>query len=189
MALTTFVNEAVPLEKSRERLFSDALSMKPELSYMLWLDADMLVNTGHISRLIDFMESHPEADAATALYFRKSTFEPLCYRRLAGGEGPKVPLEPFMPEGSGPMEIDAAGLGCMLIRTRSVKEKLLPSLGGKKKIFWFDPEGHSEDINFCLLMKNAGMRLFVLPEVSVPHAGGFVTRWHYEKKKEDSKRQ
>ena len=189
LALTTFVNEAVPLEKSRERLFSDALSMEPELSYILWLDADMLVNSGHVGKLIDFMDSHPEADAATALYFRKSTYEPLCYRRLAKGGETKVPLESFMPEGSEAAEVDAAGLGCMLIRTRSVKEKLLPSLQGRKRIFWFDPDGHSEDINFCLLMRNAGMRLFALPEVSVPHAGGFVSRWHYEKKKEDGKPQ
>jgi hypothetical protein len=70
----------------------------------------------------------------------------------------------------------------MMIRTSSLSEKLVK--GDKmKKLFWFD--NFSEDINFCLAMKEAGMRLFVLPSLVVPHMGGAVSLWHYSKKREE----
>jgi hypothetical protein len=87
---------------------------------------------------------------------------------------------------SGPFQADAAGMGCMAIRTRSIREKLMPSLRDGKRLFWFG--SLSEDMNFCLLMKEAGLQLFILPDVVVPHIGGAVGRWHHDKKAEEARR-
>jgi GT2 family glycosyltransferase len=184
MAFTLLSNDSVPLDAARERLLSEAMACEPRLKYVLWLDADMLCSVRHMSSLIDFLESRPEADAASALYFSKKDFEPLCYRVSGPPDERGTPLSRLHPEGSAPVEIDAAGLGCMLIRSSSL-QKLLDAK--HKRLFWFDPEGHSEDINFCLLLKKAGMRLFLLPGIVVPHAGGVVSDWHYKKKREEKK--
>jgi GT2 family glycosyltransferase len=181
IATTFFVADKAPLEAARQMLLMDALSLSPSLRYVLWMDADMKLDERHVLGLYDFLESHPEADAASALYFRKEGFEPLCFTGPFEEQG-RMFMRFFMPQTQEPAPADAAGLGCMMIRTSSLSEKLVK--GDKmKKLFWFD--NFSEDINFCLAMKEAGMRLFVLPSLVVPHMGGAVSLWHYSKKREE----
>ncbi len=181
IATTFFVADKAPLEAARQMLLADALSLSPPIRYLLWMDADMKLDERHVLGLYDFLESHPEADAASALYFRKEGFEPVCFTGPFEEQGKKF-MRFFMPPTQEPAPVSAAGLGCMMIRTSSLSEKLVKG-DTKKKLFWFD--NFSEDINFCLAMKEAGMRLFVLPSLVVAHMGGSVTGWHYAKKQEE----
>lgn len=181
------IMDTVPLDRARELLCNDALSLEPELEYVLWLDADMHVEESHVSELMDYLQSHPEADVASALYFSKLRHEPVCYKKQPDAAPNERKYMRFMPPTSDPTEVDAVGMGCMLIRTRSLKEKLLPSLPEPKRLFWFDYMGNSEDLNFCSLMQSAGMCIFVLPGVVVQHYGGMVGRWHYEQKEKEGK--
>jgi len=181
--------DTMPLDRARELLCNDALSLEPELEYILWLDADMHVEERHIAALMGYLESHPEFDVASALYFSKLLYEPVCYKRQPGTENTRPSkYKRFMPPTQEPTEADAVGMGCMLIRTRALKEKLLASLPEPRRLFWFDYLGNSEDLNFCNLMQNAGMRIAVLPEVAVQHYGGMVGRWHYEQKEKEGKK-
>jgi len=169
-AVALSITDVLPLDRAREMLCNDALSMDPELKYILWLDADMFVNQAHISKLITHIENHPDVDVVSALYFTKSRFEPTCYRKTPD----KPEYKRFMPPTKEPTEIDAVGFGCMIVRTRALKEKLLPTLDEPKRLFFFEYMGKGEDINFCSMMQKAGMKMIVLPDVVVPHQGGFV---------------
>lgn len=166
------VSDLPQIDRGRQRLLSLAIEKPPLPEYLFWLDTDIVLEEGQAGKLLAFMEAHPEAGAVSGLYFKKLDYEPVCAKET-GGE-----LRPFMPEGNEPQEIDAAGMGCMVVRTQPVVERLLP-LAGEAGAFVYGKNG--EDAHFCSLMKKTGMRLFVLPEVSVLHLGGAVGRQHYEK--------
>jgi len=173
LALAFLTSDKVPLEQARDELLKSALEGRP-LKYVIWLDTDMKVEGSHVLELIDFSEKTPDADVASALYFRKIHFDPVCFRKTGNG------MTPSMPESELPEEMDAVGLGCVVMKTASLKK----ALAGKPRFFWFDRE-NSEDVNFCRLLKENGLKIFVLPSVVVPHQGGFVGKGHYLKLKED----
>ncbi|VVB57889.1 Uncharacterised protein [Candidatus Anstonella stagnisolia] len=185
MPLATSVSDALPLEKAREALLREALLMHPKVSYALWLDSDMLAEPSHINAMLDYAQAHPEADVVSALYFNRLSLKPVAYRQLEPNGKIGTPLAEIEPEGNAPAGVDAAGMGCMLVRLRSIKEKVLPLMEkeGRRKFFWFEPDGHSEDVNFCLLMRRAGLRIMLLQDVVVPHYGASVTRLEYEQGK------
>jgi GT2 family glycosyltransferase len=171
--------DMVPLDKAREFLFRSALSSGRNLKYTLWLDTDMFVSGEQISALIDYLESHQDVAAVSALYFKKVSFDPVCFRKVVENSIESYP--PFCPPTSEPTEVDATGLGCMLVRTSFMKE----NLASHKKVFWFDE--YPEDINFCIQIRQAGGKIVVLPNIVVPHQGGYVTDAHYNKLKEKKK--
>jgi len=190
MPFASCVSELTPLDKARDALLRNALLMHPGVTYALFLDADMLAEPAHINAMLDYAQAHPEADAVSALYFNRASFKPLAYQRLAPDDKNGTPMGEFLPKDNSPAEIDAAGLGCMLVRLGPIKEKVLPILEkeGRKRFFWFDPDGHSEDINFCLLMRRAGLKIVLLPDVVVPHYGAAATRMHHEAKEKEGKK-
>lgn len=170
-------SDRVPLDQARQELLEQALSAQPVPTYLLWLDTDMMVDETHIQGLIRYLETEPSADVASALYFKKLTFEPVCFKNQGNT------AKSFMPPSDEPTDVDAAGMGCMLIRASAISQKLLPTLEEPKRMFWFD--SNSEDVNFCHLLQKAGIRITVLPSIVVPHQGGHVSRWHHDKQNED----
>ena len=170
-----FVSDLGGFDNAREKLLSDALALNPVPMYLLWLDTDIRLTEEQAKKLMEFMETHPEADAASGLYFNQTLYRPVCMRRVEGK------LCTFCPGESEPVEIDAAGMGCMIIRTRSIIEKLLPSKG-ENRLFLYDLEKQvGEDTYFCNLMEKAGMKLYVVPDACPLHYGGYVGRKHFEK--------
>ena len=174
LALAFLSSDKVPLEQARNQLLSSALSSSQPLKYVVWLDADMKMDGSHALKLIDFAEKMPDADVVSALYFKKLHFDPVCFKEDGGR------IKPHMPKSELPEEVDAVGLGCAVMKTASLKKALL----GKTRFFWFD-EKNSEDVNFCRLLKENGLKIFVLPSVVVPHQGGFVGKEHYVKLREE----
>ena len=173
LALTFLTSDKVPLEQARDVLLKSALEGQPP-KYVIWLDTDMKVNGEHVLKLIEFAEKKPEADVVSALYFKKLHFDPVCFMKSGSM------IKPYMPKSELPEEVDAVGLGCVVMKTASLKK----ALHGKTHFFWFDEES-SEDVNFCKLLKENGLKIFVLPSVMVPHQGGFVGKEHYLKLKEE----
>jgi GT2 family glycosyltransferase len=171
-ALALFSSDKVPLDLARDQLLSSALGAGQPLKYVIWLDADMKVEGSQVLELIDFAERNPEADVVSGLYFKKIHYDPVCFRMAGGG------IKPYMPKSEMPEEVDAVGLGCAVMKTAALKK----ALQGKTHFFWFGKE-NSEDVNFCGLLRENGLRIFVLPSVVVPHQGGFVGKGHYLKLK------
>ncbi len=171
--------DMVPLDKAREFLLRTAVTVVPEPNYILWLDADMFVKQGQVSALLDYMESNGDVAAVSALYFKKVSFDPVCFRHII--ENGIEEYRSFYPPGVEPTEVDAAGLGCMLMRTDFIKRHLGGYIERNSKLFWFDE--YPEDINFCSLVQKEGGRIVVLPNVVVPHHGGYVSESHYKKLK------
>jgi len=165
-------SDKVPLNQARDQLLLSALNSQP-LKYVIWLDTDMKVDENHVLKLIDFAEKMPDVDVVSALYFKKMHFDPVCFKKTENG------IRPYMPKTEMPEEVDAVGMGCVVMKTASLKKALY----GKTRFFWFD-EKNSEDVNFCELLRENGLKIFVLPSVVVPHQGGFVGKEHYLKLKE-----
>lgn len=171
--------DKVPLDKAREYLIGQAVASDLGLTYMLWLDTDMFISRKQVSMLIQYLEDNPDATAVSGLYFKKISFEPVCFQHTV--ENGREEYRSFCPPGQEPTRVDAVGLGCMLLRTGFVVEKMAPFIKNNQKLFWFDE--YPEDINFCSLIRNAGGSIVVLPNVVVPHQGGYVSDMHFSKLK------
>ena len=153
-----------PLQKARQELMENALKSDPD--YILMIDSDMILPDGIVDKLIGM-----DVDVASALYFAKNP--------------PYMPIIRFKKENENyyesravslneRVEVDAAGLGCMLIKAGVVK-KLLEK---EKKIFDMterEVRGQKipigEDVYFCELLKKHGHKIFVNTGIICGHIG------------------
>jgi len=170
------ISDRVPLDKGRNNIFYSCIESRVNYDYLFWIDSDMLITPEHALTLVKYMDEHPEIDTVTGLYVKKAKpWVPTTYTYENGR------FVPFVPTGLEPVEIGAAGLGCMINRVKSLKEKLRPFIGPEGSPFWFD-KSCDEDLNYCLVMQHAGMKMMLLPNVSVPHLGAAA---EFEMRKKD----
>ena len=170
------ITDKIPLDRGRNNIFYSCIESRVNYDYLFWMDADMVIDVAHALTLINYLEEHPEVDSVTGLYVRKcKPWNPTTYTY----ENTK--FISFVPTGTDPVEIGGVGLGCMVNRVKSLKEKLLPVIGSSGVPFWFD-KNHDEDLNYCELMQRAGMKLILLPAVAIPHVGAAA---EFEMRKKD----
>ena len=182
------ISNAVPLDRARNNILNSffEVSTQRKYDYLLWMDSDMMATPSHMSALLFYMENNPDADGVTALYFTKGyeeqgtmVYRPVCHDSFPQPGDPTKTFFKFkntVP--TEPTRVDGAGLGLMLLRATSLREKLMPTVKDGR-YFWFDH--NSEDLNFCDLMNKAGMKLMLLPDVVVPHLGGQIVREHFDR--------
>jgi hypothetical protein len=134
----------------------------------------MLLEHIQAFRLIDYLEKNLKVTITTGLYHKKSPpYDPAVFRwdeKIKNYIG-------IYPIDYNPIEVDAAGMGAMAIRLDDIRQKLARAEG--KPYFWFDSLG--EDINFCRLARDAGLKIMLLPQVAPPHVGGVITTEMYKK--------
>ena len=165
--INQMISAKVPLDKAREDILRSALD-NTDARYLLFVDSDMLLDHFQAYRLVDYLEKNLEVTITTGLYHKKSP----PYGPAAFVWDEKISnYAEIYPIDYKPLEIDAAGMGAMAIRLDDIRQKLTRPEG--KPYFWFDNLG--EDINFCRLVRDAGMRIMLLPQVAPPHMGGVIT--------------
>lgn len=178
------ISDKVPLDMARENILRKTIESRAQYDYLLWLDTDMCITSDHVFRMLQYMEVHTDTDAVSGLYFRKGgNFAPTAFHLR---DNPKrergFDFETIHPKDGTPIQIGAVGMGCMLMCMKAFRAKLMAQHKPEEPYFKFDGEG--EDMYFCNLMRKAGMKLMLLPEIEVPHMGGTVGKWHYDKAKD-----
>jgi cellulose synthase/poly-beta-1,6-N-acetylglucosamine synthase-like glycosyltransferase len=151
-----------PLDAARNLVVE---SMPREADYLFFLDSDTIPPANALTRLL----SH-NLPIVGGLYFRKTPpFDPLLLRHAGG-----IMYEPIYDfPANGLVEVDATGLGCML-----VKREVLDSLGKP----WFKFDGDlSEDYYFCRKAKEAGYKIMVDTGVQCDHLGIFPVNYKFWK--------
>ena len=140
-------------------------------THMMWLDADIEYEPEHVAKLWNL-----DADIAVGVYAMKV---PDKQWFAAWKDGALVKnLDRF----EGPIEVDYAGTGFMLIR-RSVLEKLAETAdsyegpNGRVPALYMTPihnDGfESEDYHFCRKAREAGFKIVMDPSVRLGHIGQY----------------
>jgi GT2 family glycosyltransferase len=202
------VSDRNPIDAARNELYNAALvetaARGKEYDIMFWLDSDMMIAPAHVEAMLSLLEAAPDIDAVSAMYFQRAAPHAAVAYMAKPNPEYKVgwTFHVVLPTGDPtPALVDAVGFGCIAIRIKSTKEKLEPYLKekGVRYPFWCDPgmadkSGNGEDLNFCGLMKSAGMKLVLLPGVVVPHANAVIgfeeyLAYNYSKIEEQKKEQ
>ena len=136
--------------------------------YLMLLNDDTLLQPAALDEMVVFMDAHPAAGAVGSFLFNPDgSFQP-CYARL-----PHPVIEALWPDGKThfvrdaganmPVEVDAVS-GCSFMVRREIIEQvgLLDTD--------FDPI-YSEEIDWCHRIRNAGWRVYALPQARIIHYG------------------
>jgi hypothetical protein len=137
----------------------------------MWLDADIEFTTDDVARLWNL-----QADISVAAYRMKKPGD----LRAAWVDGALVTdLDKY----TGPIEVDFAGTGFMLIK-REVIETLVKKHGtyngqhGPSPAIFMTPIHNggleSEDFHFCRIAREAGYKILMDPSIKLKHWGQFA---------------
>jgi len=164
--------------------FGIQLLKSKDYTHVLMLDADEVHPPQTVSRLAQRVRDNPEIEVIAALAYRRGEpYEPMAYR-LAGKDQLEAMIEAAYAPGL--YECDAMSTGAMMI-ARSVFERLpYPwfqyDYRAAASLAWpdcalesIDNIGlRSEDLYFCELCRNAGIKLWIDTTVQSAHA---ARRW------------
>ncbi|OGC13395.1 hypothetical protein A3D23_04505 [candidate division WOR-1 bacterium RIFCSPHIGHO2_02_FULL_53_26] len=125
--------------------------------YALLLNTDTVVKDGAFDRLVEFMDTHPEAGAC----------------------GPKLLNTDGTPQHQGglfnkrfwlsktPVAVDYVIGACLMVR-----REVIDKVGGLDENFFFS----NEDLDWCRRLRAAGWRIYFVPEAKVTHFGGYTIK-------------
>jgi GT2 family glycosyltransferase len=150
------------VDVARNLITAEALS-HPEITHLLWIDADMVFRPDSLRRLL-----RHDLDIVGGLCFdRRHPYKPVIARLYDPGWGfdPNTLgwLYDYPPDDL--FEVDATG-GAFLLVKREVFEKI-----GSED--WWTPIAgwQAEDLSFCKRARDAGFRLFVDTGCKIGHVG------------------
>ncbi|MBN1979707.1 MAG: glycosyltransferase family 2 protein [Anaerolineae bacterium] len=137
--------------------------------YLLMLNDDTLIQPGALDRMVEFMDAHPEAGVVGAKLLNPDGSNQPAFSRFYGPIGDLVlkPVHLRLTAGrydvGDSTEVDAVGGACMLIRHEAAEQVgyLDPT---------FDPL-YSEEIDWCFRIREAGWKIYHLPQAMVIHYG------------------
>jgi len=157
--------------------------LETDCEWSFWMDSDMILEPKTISIMIN-RAKELDAKFLTGVYCRRmGDHRPLLWRRKLVDENDKTLIEYaddnrwvttdvlIHPDKKEPFRVDACGFGCCLIH-RSVYEQLeYPYF----QAFWTDNNGLriqvSEDFYFSTIAREAGIKLWAVPELKCGHIG------------------
>ncbi len=147
--------------------------------YILLLNSDTIVQPGALRTLVQFMDEHPVAAAAgSRILNADGTLQTSCYpaptlgrefwrmfhldRLYPLGVYPmeRWPLEP-------PREVDNILGACMILR-----RDVIDRVGEMDESYFM----YSEEIDWCLRIRQGGGKIYWVPQASITHLGGQSTR-------------
>jgi hypothetical protein len=156
---------------TRARNEMTANFLKTDHSHMMWLDADIEFEPEHVAKLWNM-----DADIAVGIYCMKKKKE----QWFAAWMGGKLIKD--LDQFNGPIEVDYAGTGFMMIR-RNVVEALVKTsesyegpMGITPALYMTPVEDGvflSEDYFFCKRAREAGFKIKADPSVRLIHWGQF----------------
>lgn len=149
--------------------------------YILFLNPDTLTQPATLSYMIKFLDSHPEAGAATckiispegkldanSLRGFPSPWNAFCHFSGLGKSFPRIPLfAGYLQSGwrdiSKTQQVDVIE-GAFMMLPKSIGEK----------IGWFDEDYffYGEDLQLCFDIRKAGYKIYYVPEVNIIHYSG-----------------
>lgn len=149
--------------------------------YVLFLNNDTIVNDKVFPYMINFLKEHPDAGATTCkVLLRNGNIDdashrgfPTPWNAISHFSGlakifPKTKLfgsygMTYVKDMESVHEIDALA-GAFMIMPRTVGEK----------VGWWDEDFflYGEDIDFCYRIKQAGLKIYYVPQVSILHLKG-----------------
>ena len=159
---------------TRARNEMTATFLKTDYSHMMWIDADIEFLPQHVASLWNL-----ETDVAVGIYPMKKMAE-CWYAAWVNGR-----LVKDLDQFAGPIEVDYAGTGFMLIK-REVIENLIEAHPETK---YEGPHGivhalyntpvidehfDSEDYNFCRRWRGIGGKIMADPSVRLLHHGSYA---------------
>jgi hypothetical protein len=169
-----------PLDAARNYLFQSAVT--DDSNYTLWIDSDILPPQGCVDRLVRAIdEGHP---VVSGLYFSKGDkHEPVVrqYRESAGS----FYQWPLITKFDGLVKVDGVGFGLVMMdrnTMRAVNEYT------KGTPFDFTPVTNkldgtshtvSEDLTFCLKLRDLGIPIVLDTSMICGHVGGIVDEKAY----------
>jgi GT2 family glycosyltransferase len=136
--------------------------------YLMLLNDDTLVLDGALDRLVEFLDGHPQAGAAGSFLLNPDgSFQP------AFARFPHPILEGLWPIASWshhffrkrdrPFEVDSVCGAAMVVRRETAGEVGILDTA-------FDPI-YSEEVDWCYRIKQAGWKIYTLPDARVIHYG------------------
>lgn len=189
--LKILIHKKFPIDLNRNDAFTLATSNKYKADFLMCCDMDQVFKKDTILNLLETLESEPEAQGVTGVYFTK-TFP---HRAVVGKYSPwskDLELKRASLQSQGFISSDGQqtlyfkhlqffdviqrvhvfGIGCLLLRTDFFKDMEHPmfkyvnpySTGGD-----FTYQGHSEDMWFCSQLYKKGIKILVNPKVQVGH--------------------
>lgn len=148
--------------------------------YVLFLNPDTIVYPQTLTYLVDFMENHPNAGAASCKLVNKdgaidfnchrgfpTPWNSFCYFSGLERIFPKSRLFSGYTQGwkgfKGTHEVDAIE-GAFMLMPRTVGEK----------VGWWDEDYffYGEDLQFCYDIRKLGLAIYYVGEVKIMHIGG-----------------
>ncbi len=141
--------------------------------YAMLFNNDALMLPGALERMVDFMESNPDCGMCGARVLNPDmtdqdypcSFPSIreMFRRVFGG--PQFPAKD-VEDRSKPIQMDRIHGACLMTR-----REILETVGLMDEQFYM----YEEDMDWCLRVRNAGWKLWLLPDVSIIHLGGQTT--------------
>lgn len=150
----------------REKMVESFLASKCDA--IMFIDSDMVFEPTDIDRLA----SH-DLPFVTAMAFKRTPpFQPCFYTKILY-ENEKPKLEVPIDYSEGLLEIEGAGMACVIIK-REVFEQV-------EKPYFFPKPGLGEDLTLCLKLKEAGIKMYCDTTVNFGHLSTFdITERHFK---------
>ena len=183
----TFVSTDYNRTDVQRNKFAVHLLKNPTFTHLLMLDSDELHPPQTITRLVERVKENPEIEVIAGLAYRRGEpYEPMVYKRLGLNQLESMVEVAYTP---GLYECDAVSTGAIMV-SRKVFERLpYPwfryDYDAAQALGWpdcpleaIDAVGlRSEDIYFCELCRNHGIKIWADTTVQSAHASNqFVTR-------------
>jgi GT2 family glycosyltransferase len=137
--------------------------------YLMLLNDDTLVEDGALDRLVEFLDTHPQAGAVGSFLlnpngstqpafarFPHPFIEALWASTLCSYKSERQAEEPF--------EVDSVCGAAMLIRQEVIEQVGVLDTA-------FDPI-YSEEVDWCYRIKQAGWQIYTLPQARIIHLDG-----------------
>jgi len=175
-------SDMMPLDKARCSLVKSAILNKSD--YALWLDSDVVIKEAMFDRLWETIHEKDgtpdERFIVSGIYYeREIPYDAVIRRKNELGLYEKIMQFPDKP-----FTVDGIGFGMVLMKIKPMKDAFVATKGYPFR--WTDKV--SEDLFFCDLVTGGGStedgkplsyKIWVDPQVQVPHYGSYVTQWHY----------
>jgi len=140
--------------------------------YAMLFNNDALMLPGTLERMIEFMEQNPDCGMCGARVLNPDMTDqdypcyfpsvPEMFRRMFSG--PQFPAKD-VPRNK-PIPMARIHGACLMTR-----REVLETVGVMDEQFYM----YEEDMDWCLRVRNAGWKLWLLPDVSIIHLGGQTT--------------
>ena len=145
---------------------------RPEFTHMFWIDADIEFEPEHVAALWNL-----ETDIACGCYAMKKR-DAQWYAAWKDGA-----LVKDLDQFTGPIEVDYAGTGFLLIRRNAIealadKAPTWEGVNGPVPALFMTPIHNggleSEDYHFCRIAREAGFKIIMDPSVRLKHWGSYA---------------